>query len=98
MDANEIIYLGLLIVLGFIAWIGLEFYKHCRHFENINAERMRGLYEMSLEIEDWAYRAVQELQDLCDDAQAKTEEPEGETALPGTRALIAEFNEIGCSQ
>tara|TARA_R110001599_G_scaffold100770_9_gene258137 strand:+ start:5222 stop:5386 length:165 start_codon:yes stop_codon:yes gene_type:complete len=46
------------------------------------------------QLEDWAQRAVQELQDLCDEAQEAAGDPMGETELPGTRALIDEFNQI----
>lgn len=45
-------------------------------------------------LEDWAHRAVQELQDFCDEAQETAGDAEGETELPGTRALIEEFNQL----
>ena len=39
-------------------------------------------------------RAVQELQDFCDDAQIAAGDPDGEDELLGTRELIAELDEI----
>ena len=46
------------------------------------------------ELEDWASRVVQELQDVCDEAQEAAGNPDGEDCLPGTRALIEEFDRI----
>lgn len=46
------------------------------------------------QLEDWAHRAAQELQDFCDEAQEAAGDQAGETELPGTRALIEEFNQL----
>ncbi|MFW2439103.1 MAG: hypothetical protein ACN4GR_07000 [Arenicellales bacterium] len=47
-----------------------------------------------VELENWAERVMQELQDFCDEAQVADGNPYGENCLPGTRALMEEFERI----
>lgn len=42
----------------------------------------------------WADKAVQELQEFCDDAQVAAGDPDGTDQLQSTRALIAEYDAI----
>ncbi len=42
----------------------------------------------------WAERVMQELQEFCDDAQVAVGRGGDEDQLPGTRALMAEFESI----
>ena len=42
----------------------------------------------------WADKAVQDLQEFCDEAQAAAGDPYGDDCLRGTRALIAEYDAI----
>ena len=44
------------------------------------------------DLENWASRVVEELQDFCNEAQEAAGNPDGEDCLPGTRALIAELD------
>lgn len=46
------------------------------------------------ELEDWADRVMQELQEFCDDAQEAAGNPDGEDQLPGVRALMEEYERI----
>lgn len=46
------------------------------------------------DLEAWAYRAMDELQTFCDEAQAAEGNPDGDDCLAGTRALMAEFDLI----
>lgn len=46
------------------------------------------------QLEDWALRTMQELQDFCDDAQEAAGNPDGEDQLIGTRELMAEFEAL----
>jgi len=45
-------------------------------------------------LEGWAVMAAQELQDICDEAQEATGNPDGEDQLPGIRMLLRELDEI----
>lgn len=45
-------------------------------------------------LESWAIAAAQELQEICDDAQAAAGDPEGTDQLPGVRQLLADLNAI----
>lgn len=46
------------------------------------------------ELEDWALRALQTLQDFCDEAQAAAGNPDGEDQLLDVRALMLEHERI----
>ena len=46
------------------------------------------------DLESWAVRACEELQDFCNEAQLSAGDPDGEGCLPGTRALLAEADAI----
>ena len=46
------------------------------------------------DLQDWAERVVQELQDLCDEAQAAAGEPDGEGEMRVTRGMIEEYERI----
>lgn len=50
------------------------------------------------EIQDWASRAVQELQEFCDEAQMAAGNPDGEDQLPSVRGLIHEYDCIAAGQ
>lgn len=50
------------------------------------------------ELEDWAGRAAQELQEFCDDAQVAAGNPDGEDQLLSVRVLIAEYERIAKGQ
>lgn len=45
-------------------------------------------------LEDWSLRVAQILQDVCDDAQMSSGNPEGNDQLPDIRALLDEHNQI----
>ncbi|HHJ80130.1 MAG TPA: hypothetical protein ENJ65_00690 [Candidatus Tenderia electrophaga] len=45
-------------------------------------------------LQDWAGRAVQELQDFCDEAQIAAGNPDGDDQLIGVRALIKEYEDM----
>lgn len=55
-----------------------------QHQTNINHDDLEG----------WATRAAQELQEFCDDAQEAAGNPDGEDQLPGVRGLIRELDAI----
>lgn len=42
------------------------------------------------DLENWAVRVCEELQDFCNEAQEAAGDPDGEDCLPGTRALLSE--------
>jgi len=46
------------------------------------------------DLECWAARAMQELQDIVDDAQQATGDPDGESELKSVRILMAEYELI----
>ena len=46
------------------------------------------------DLECWAVRVCEELQDFCNEAQMAAGDPDGEDCLPGTRALLAEADRI----
>lgn len=50
------------------------------------------------ELEDWALRTLQTLQDFCDDAQEAAGNPDGEDQLPDVRALMLEYEQIAAGQ
>lgn len=45
-------------------------------------------------LEDWSLRVAQILQDVCDDAQMASGNPDGDDQLPDIRALLDEHNRI----
>lgn len=49
-------------------------------------------------LQDWAARAVQELQDFCDEAQEAAGNPDGEDQLLSVRVLIKEYEEIAAGK
>lgn len=46
------------------------------------------------DLEDWALRAVQEMQEVCDDAQISKGKPFAEDEHPDMRALMREHERI----
>ena len=46
------------------------------------------------DLASWAGRAVQALQELCDEAQEAAEDPDGESERWDIRALIREYEDI----
>jgi hypothetical protein len=46
------------------------------------------------DLEDWALRAAEALQEFCDEAQLASGNPDGEDQLKDIRALIAEHSRI----
>lgn len=50
------------------------------------------------QLEDWAQRVVQELQEVCDDAQIIAGRPFAEDQHPDLRALIKEHEQISTGQ
>jgi len=46
------------------------------------------------DLEDWSIRVAELLQELCDDAQATTGNPDGDDACPDIRALLDEHSKI----
>ena len=49
-------------------------------------------------LEDWACRAVHELQEFCDEAQAAAGNPDGEDQLLSVRVLIKEYEDIAADR
>lgn len=45
-------------------------------------------------LEDWSLRAMQALQDVCDEAQDAAGDPDGEDQCLDLRELMAEFEEM----
>ncbi len=50
------------------------------------------------QLEDWAGRVVQDLQEFCDDAQEAVGRPDGEDQLLGVRAMIKEYEDIAAGR
>jgi hypothetical protein len=46
------------------------------------------------ELEDWALRTMQTLQEVCDDAQVAAGNPDGEDQCQDIRALMDEYERI----
>ncbi len=46
------------------------------------------------ELESWSLRALQTLQDFCDEAQEAVGVPDGDDQLPDVRALMLEYERI----
>lgn len=46
------------------------------------------------ELEDWARRTMQALQEVCDDAQEAAGNPDGEDQLSDVRGLMFEYERI----
>ncbi len=46
------------------------------------------------DLQDWAQRTAQELQDFCDEAQEAAGNPDGEDQLASVRALLEEHCRI----
>ena len=50
------------------------------------------------DLEDWALRTMQALQDICDEAQAAAGNPDGEDQALDIRALMLEYEQIAAGR